>query len=651
MRSNRYRWIACGLSLVAFAFANPVLALTISDQVKINEVRADATEANESLGEYIELYNAGGATAYLDGAILSEEGTTGTTEGIFKFPGTVGGTTIPLAPGAFMLIVPIATGHTYAGLASFEARRAADPDHAGVPDLIHLSTNGLALANSGDDIHLYTGSAPDTFNIPCNTCVDGFTWGTGGDLGPISSTVCTDPAPVATSGLSNDNTTLGRCPDGADGNVSTAANAYVMSPTPLAPNQLVCVNPPPSVDSEIRTPCAPLVGQSALITAMISNATAATVLYKVNGGAENSLAMTNTVGTTWTATIPGQGVNGTLVEYRIRARNATPDTTFGFNQGYFVGTKTIGSLRVNDANGLNIYRFYGVNIGGSVTVPYGVFSTTNTDYNIQDATGGITIFKFGPHTVQPGLGDVVTVSGTIAQFNGKLQVSTGGGCDTVLVSIDSPGAPPAPLLVTSCQNFEALEGRLIRMQYPQLAASRVGQTFTGNTSYNISNCHPDSIEMFVDIDTNIPGATIASQQMDVIGIAGQFDTSSPFFSRYQIQPRSLSDIQFVGSSGVDQNIVTRPRLFQNAPNPFADKTTIRYEIAGASKSGGTVPVQVTIYDIAGRKVTTLVNEDMTDGQYAVSVDAGQLGSSSGIYFYELKVDGKVAGRQKLVVSR
>ena len=74
-------------------------------------------------------------------------------------------------------------------------------------------------------------------------------------------------------------------------------------------------------------------------------------------------------------------------------------------------------------------------------------------------------------------------------------------------------------------------------------------------------------------------------------------------------------------------------LLQNYPNPFNPTTTITYEIARAEKT------KLVIYDILGREVTTLVNQDQMPGIYKVVWDGmnnfGQ-SVSSGIYFYRLQ---------------
>lgn len=69
-------------------------------------------------------------------------------------------------------------------------------------------------------------------------------------------------------------------------------------------------------------------------------------------------------------------------------------------------------------------------------------------------------------------------------------------------------------------------------------------------------------------------------------------------------------------------------LSQNYPNPFNPTTTITYQIPQAGF------VTLKVYDILGREVSTLVNEEKPAGSYEVQF-AGN-GLTSGIYFYQLK---------------
>ena len=68
-------------------------------------------------------------------------------------------------------------------------------------------------------------------------------------------------------------------------------------------------------------------------------------------------------------------------------------------------------------------------------------------------------------------------------------------------------------------------------------------------------------------------------------------------------------------------------LYNNFPNPFNSKTKIAYELLAYHN------VELTIYDILGREVKVLINENQEKGLYEVEFDASSL--ASGIYFYKL----------------
>ena len=70
------------------------------------------------------------------------------------------------------------------------------------------------------------------------------------------------------------------------------------------------------------------------------------------------------------------------------------------------------------------------------------------------------------------------------------------------------------------------------------------------------------------------------------------------------------------------------RLYGNFPNPFNPTTTIRYELAGDAL------VTVKVYDVIGREVATLANnERQADGLQNLFFDASAL--ASGVYYYRL----------------
>ncbi|WP_448522302.1 T9SS type A sorting domain-containing protein, partial [Schleiferia thermophila] len=83
-------------------------------------------------------------------------------------------------------------------------------------------------------------------------------------------------------------------------------------------------------------------------------------------------------------------------------------------------------------------------------------------------------------------------------------------------------------------------------------------------------------------------------------------------------------------------------LYQNYPNPFNPSTTIKFDLP---KEG---VVELGIYDILGRKITTLINEYRSAGSYEHSFNASSL--ASGIYLYRIKVNDFVSAKKMILVK-
>ncbi|MBK7228181.1 MAG: T9SS type A sorting domain-containing protein [Ignavibacteriales bacterium] len=83
-------------------------------------------------------------------------------------------------------------------------------------------------------------------------------------------------------------------------------------------------------------------------------------------------------------------------------------------------------------------------------------------------------------------------------------------------------------------------------------------------------------------------------------------------------------------------------LNQNYPNPFNPSTIISWQ----SPVSGWQTLKV--YDVLGKEVATLVNEFKPIGKYEIEFNASKL--SSGVYFYQLKIENFTAIRKFLFVK-
>ncbi|MFC1570150.1 T9SS type A sorting domain-containing protein, partial [bacterium] len=111
----------------------------------------------------------------------------------------------------------------------------------------------------------------------------------------------------------------------------------------------------------------------------------------------------------------------------------------------------------------------------------------------------------------------------------------------------------------------------------------------------------------------------------------------------QIYIYRISDIDIEGQRGQEvvlqvqhtMVIPTELALHQNYPNPFNPATTIQFALPEKQH------VQLNVYNLAGQKVETLINEEMGIGEHQAIWNASQY--SAGLYFSEL-----IVGDQRLV---
>jgi hypothetical protein len=84
-------------------------------------------------------------------------------------------------------------------------------------------------------------------------------------------------------------------------------------------------------------------------------------------------------------------------------------------------------------------------------------------------------------------------------------------------------------------------------------------------------------------------------------------------------------------------------LEQNYPNPFNPVTKIRFDIPGEAHQ-----LKINIYNMLGRKVETLVNQQLKPGTYEVEWNAGNY--PSGVYFYKLSAGDFTETKRMVLVK-
>lgn len=96
------------------------------------------------------------------------------------------------------------------------------------------------------------------------------------------------------------------------------------------------------------------------------------------------------------------------------------------------------------------------------------------------------------------------------------------------------------------------------------------------------------------------------------------------------------------SVNIENSLPTTFAVLQNYPNPFNPNTTITYQLPLTSSA------VISVYDVLGKEVATLVNETKEAGVHTVQFDASNI--SSGIYFYSLRAGNFVEYKKMLLVK-
>lgn len=97
-----------------------------------------------------------------------------------------------------------------------------------------------------------------------------------------------------------------------------------------------------------------------------------------------------------------------------------------------------------------------------------------------------------------------------------------------------------------------------------------------------------------------------------------------------------------GSIQQQSPIPMKANLYQNYPNPFNPTTSISYDVPKKTN------VTLTVYDMLGREVTQLVNQEQSAGQYKVDFKARDF--ASGTYIYRLQMGQKVITKKMMLIK-
>ncbi len=167
--------------------------------------------------------------------------------------------------------------------------------------------------------------------------------------------------------------------------------------------------------------------------------------------------------------------------------------------------------------------------------------TTGTQYTVQDATGGIALYKGGT-VVTYNVGDVLQITGAVAFYNGLDEI-TPTDITTGVMKLDSNKTVDPVVLTISdyLANGEKYESMLIQLNgVAKTSDSPAWPAAGSNVNLNIWD-GKDKLVLRIDKDTQIDDSVEVKWPVNVKGVASQFTSAAPYVDGYQIIPSFYAD--------------------------------------------------------------------------------------------------------------
>ena len=256
---------------------------------------------------------------------------------------------------------------------------------------------------------------------------------------------------------------------------------------------------------------------------------------------------------------------------------------------------TNNAFQLSNAGGYDAYLIKFDSYGNRIWASY--YGGSNDDKGegvISDNSGNIFFTGF-------------TNSINLPIISGALQTTNAGGNDAFIVKFDGSG-------------------------------QRISATYYGGTSEDL--CHV--------ISTGCQGGIIVGGRT----LSTNFPISNNCFQNHNagLSDGFVSSLNgaLIGINIIGENLPIDYNLYQNYPNPFNPITRIKFDIPAVGQRHA-FDVHLIIYDILGREIAVLVNEQLKAGTYEVDFDGANY--PSGVYFYKLTIDNEQLAVRKMVLMK
>jgi hypothetical protein len=382
----------------------------------------------------------------------------------------------------------------------------------------------------------------------------------------------------------------------------------------------------------------------------------AALFYQLNGGEFYDAPLEHLGGASYLGRIPPQP-EGTEVGFYISATDNFGQTSY---QPENAPAEVI-SYTVVQSTMATIYDVqYTTEAGPDSTYPSPMDSVlvtvtgvvtedhthSSTHFHIQDETdphgtggpwNGIYVFDNGDYS--PVVGDKVQITGMVSEYYGKTELG-----DLAAMTVLSSGHDlPGPVECTTAD-----------LEYESKTTEPYEGVYVIVRDVTVSDPAPDGFGNWLISDgtgtTQVDGSGDYSYEPQlgdhIAYVKGVIDYS---YDQYEIEINTDEDIGEV-TTGVEQTDAELPleySLSQNYPNPFNPVTRLTYTMPQAG------PVRIEIFNVAGQKVRTLVDQIEEAGRHTLTWQGRNddgLEVSSGIYFCRFQA-GDLRAVRKMVLLK
>ncbi len=265
--------------------------------------------------------------------------------------------------------------------------------------------------------------------------------------------------------------------------------------------------------------------------------------------------------------------------------------------------------------------------------------SANTQYYMQDPCAGILLYH-GGFNLNLDVGDSVFVRGKLTQYKGLSRIEPDSAGSVAILGKDNS---IDTLKLQLADIGEPYESMLAAFENVQILNPNEWPTEGNNGSLIKVSDGVDTVDLYIDRETDIDGWTPPTGNIRLVAIIDQYTNASPPDDGYDLRPRFQSD--FITLTSLEENNGFQANTFalgQNYPNPFNPRTVIHYTLPAAEQ------VELTVYNTLGQKIATLVSERQAAGKHKVEWDGSEF--ASGIYFYMIEAGAFRQVRKMMLIK-